>query len=277
MNNIPARATTLQFTYLKEKAPLIMVPVEINGKGPYDFILDTGNGAASLLLCPDLAEELSIRRGETAHEGFTVDIANSMHEIRVGSCRIGELEFTDIDAGSAGAITELASRLGIPIHGNIGYPLLKGFALTLDFDRMTLTLDERPEAVGGVAIEVDPEKPLIMIDALANGRPMRFLVDTGASGCCLSRTAAEELELELGEAMALNHADTPNSHISELKSLTAGGRTRENVRVIVADFFDPLQEATGMKIDGVLGHNFWSHYRMTIDYPGKRLIFEDRQ
>src|SRR5580704_2472417 len=47
---------------------LIVVPVTINGSGPYDFVLDTGSN--NTILDQKLADELTLPRGgETTHFG----------------------------------------------------------------------------------------------------------------------------------------------------------------------------------------------------------------
>jgi hypothetical protein len=42
----------------------------------------------------------------------------------------------------------------------------------------------------------------------------------------------------------------------------------------VADFFESLSTAVGAQIDGVLGHNFLSRFKVVIDYPGQTIFFE---
>ena len=55
---------------------MIVVPVTINGFGPYDFLLDTGSN--NTILDQKLAEELALRRGdETTILGVTDSVTSS--------------------------------------------------------------------------------------------------------------------------------------------------------------------------------------------------------
>jgi hypothetical protein len=46
---------------------------------------------------------------------------------------------------------------------------------------------------------------------------------------------------------------------------------------MAADFVQQLSQKLKTPIDGVLGFNFWSKYRVTIDYPNRRLILDEPQ
>src|SRR6184192_3467173 len=58
--------------------PLILVPVHVNDRGPFDFILDTGAGTS--LLASDLAKELELKtigskEGQSAGGKVSVSLA----------------------------------------------------------------------------------------------------------------------------------------------------------------------------------------------------------
>src|SRR5580692_9603373 len=65
ISSLPAIAspapTEVVVRFRMVKDYLIVVPVTINGSGPYDFVLDTGSN--STMLDQKLAEELALPRG----------------------------------------------------------------------------------------------------------------------------------------------------------------------------------------------------------------------
>jgi hypothetical protein len=64
------KTTELKFHYAGPKLPLILVPTIVNGQGPFDFILDTGNAAGvPFLLSKQLAGTLGVKTVETALPG----------------------------------------------------------------------------------------------------------------------------------------------------------------------------------------------------------------
>jgi len=56
-----------QFTVTAGRSSLIMVPTYVNGRGPYNFILDTG--AAHTLISPGLASSLGVQ-SESEEKAF---------------------------------------------------------------------------------------------------------------------------------------------------------------------------------------------------------------
>jgi hypothetical protein len=50
-----------------------------------------------------------------------------------------------------------------------------------------------------------------------------------------------------------------------------GGARTQDFSVVVADFFAPLSQALGAKLDGVVGYNFLRNYKVVLDYPNETL------
>lgn len=46
------------------------------------------------------------------------------------------------------------------------------------------------------------------------------------------------------------------------------------MRTRIAEFLEMLSQATGSRIDGILGTNVLRRFRVTLDYPGKTLRLE---
>ena len=258
--------------------PLILVPTHVNGRGPYEFILDTGAGTS--LLTPRLADRLGIaasvaREGRGAAGRVPVAMAR-VESLAIGEARGGRYRGLTADVDRIGA------AVGHPIEGDIGYDFLKAFRLTLDYRRRVVRLAPGGSPSGfevagpasAAHAEVPfrlaaPAKPLVLVPAFVNGRgPHTFVLDTGASATVLSPGLAAALEIDTVAAEPMTGAGGMlQATLGRVSSLTVGGAALEDVAVMVAGFLSDLGSVVGTPLDGILGYNFLRHFRVTLDYP----------
>jgi len=259
--------------------PLILVPTQVNGRGPYEFILDTGAGLS--LLAPRLATELGIvatgsREGHGAAGSVQVAMA------RADSLAIGEARSGPLPVGITAEVDRIGAAVGHRIDGDIGYDFLKAFRLTLDYKRRVARLAQgRYEVAGGAGLAhaevpfrlAGPVKPLVLVEAFVNGRgPHTFVLDTGASATVLSPGLAAALRIETVAAEPMTGAGgILQATLGRVGSLTVGNAALQDVAVMVADFLDELGRAVGAPLEGILGYNFLRHFRVTLDYPAGTL------
>ena len=260
--------------------PLTLVPVSIDGRGPFEFILDTGAGTT--LLSKALATELEIKitgskEGQTAGGKVAVSLAE-VRSIAVGEAKIENLPVAITDLSAIG------QTVGAKIDGDLGYNFLKNFRLTVDYERKELFLDD-PKRFGQVAKSsgaelpirlAHPAKPLILFPAHVNGRgPFQFALDTGTSTTAISPELARDLGLS---STSIGPVTTGGAAIqvsaARLKALRMGGVEIQDIDVIVAEFFAMLSQAVGAKLDGIIGYNFLRHFRVVIDYPSGVLMLQ---
>jgi predicted aspartyl protease len=118
----------------------LIVPVKINGKGPYDFVLDTG----ATFTCVDrkLAEELTL----PDWSGPLGSVVITGGEGQMGFVKIDMLEVGDTAKASELVACKLdLSRMqppGFGIKGLVGLNFLKSYRVTIDFERKSLRLDK---------------------------------------------------------------------------------------------------------------------------------------
>ena len=117
----------------------LLVPVHVNGTGPYSFVLDTG----ATLTCVDevLARELSLP--EPAGQrgiGAGIGTAGRIQLVNIDSLRVGEARAFDLPACSLDL--GMAEQIGIEIDGLLGLNFLRSFRVGLDFERDIVTLQE---------------------------------------------------------------------------------------------------------------------------------------
>lgn len=153
--------------------------------------------------------------------------------------------------GEPDAAPDTGARIGRAMMVGV-WVLLLGLG-TLFADR---ALDARRAPVAGVAADGAPTLELradllghYSVTALVNGRPVDFLVDTGASGIGLPADVADGLGLARGRAFATRTANgTGRSYATVLDTLEVGPFRRADV---------PASIVPGLDGDtGLLGTSF---------------------
>ncbi len=155
------------------------VPVMINGKGPFKFVIDTG--ADRTVISTELAAELALPEGPKAR----------LHAMG-GSAMVKMVKIKSVQVASN--ISKNISAAALPkanvgADGLLGIDSLKGLRLTLDFKTNSMVAEPAaapPEAVpedsGGIIVVTARSRlgQLVMVDADANGEKIWVVVDTGA-------------------------------------------------------------------------------------------------
>jgi predicted aspartyl protease len=121
----------MKFSLVGSDKPIIMVKVKVNGKGPFDFAVDTG--ASVTALSKPLAQKLGVsgnedtlKKGKCCFGDIDVTMAN------VKSVELGNTEVIDIPV----AIMDLSSiseALKTELMGIIGYSFMKDYKVTIDY------------------------------------------------------------------------------------------------------------------------------------------------
>jgi predicted aspartyl protease len=119
------------FDYIKN-SHLIGVPVHINGKGPYNFVLDTGAGNS--VVTPQLAEELGLEakavNGIARGVGGDVQLKlAAVESLSVGTNRITNTQLVVID------LSNVSSKGKVIDFGIIGYDFLRNFETAIDYPK----------------------------------------------------------------------------------------------------------------------------------------------
>ena len=217
--------------------------MQVNGDGPFEFILDTGAGTS--LLSSDLAKKLKIKiistkEGQSAGGKILVSLA------KVDSLAVGQAKLEDVDVGIVD-LTHIGNTIGMKIDGDVGYNFLKHFRITIDYHDCEIRLDEpRPiERLGRSAKAEVPmrlaslAKPLLLVDVHANGHgPFQFAIDTGTSTTAIAPELAQHLGLKSSPVGPLTTGGAQvNVTAGTLESFKVGRAGVDDLVVVVADFF----------------------------------------
>ena len=115
----------------------IIVPVHINGEGPFQFAMDTG----STLTCVDgsVAERMELpERPVVRGVAAGASGVGAVRVVQVDSLRVGGAVMRELPT----CVLELAHarQVGVEIDGLLGLNFLRAFQVGVDFDRRELRL-----------------------------------------------------------------------------------------------------------------------------------------
>jgi len=260
--------------------PLVVLPVYVNGKGPYQFLLDTG--AFDCLISPELPTAIGIRP-ESPQEATGAGGHIRLSLARVSYLAVGSAQQENVEVAVTDEVLKFGSAIQSKVDGALGFNFLKNFRLIIDFQHNILRLsnpssEKRDEGLvlppGSISFKLaSPRKPLILVPVFVNGRgPFQFAVDTGASRTYLAPALARELDIE---AVTDQPGTGGGGQVSILSgtagSLRVGVASVRNLSVGVGGFLGLMSEAADTKLDGILGDNFLSQFEAMIDYPHRIL------
>jgi predicted aspartyl protease len=256
--------------------PLILVPVYVEGKGPYEFILDTG--AYRCLLSPELSSEIGIKPESQQWAtglGGTIKISAA----RVSSLAVGTARQENIEVAITGELSRLGEAVQSRVDGVLGSNFLRDFRVALDYRRSVVRLYRsslEPQVEGDVQSGTSvsfklatPEKPLIILPVLVNGRgPFQFVLDTGASRTTLSFALARKLGIvAIGNRSGTGAGGRLRMLSARVDSLSAGNASMSDAPVSVGDFLGNFDSVIDTRFYGIIGNDFLRRFEVTIDYP----------
>jgi len=152
------------------------VPVTVDGKGPYPFVVDTG--ADRTVVSRELADDLDLKDGASATM-HTMAGVGPVRTVRVPTLEVGGRRN---DAFSAPALAE--RHLGA--KGLLGIDSLQGRRVVMDFRQGTFSVTpskaarERSEPDMIVVTAKSRYGQLILVDSDIGGVPITVIIDSGA-------------------------------------------------------------------------------------------------
>ncbi|MFW9957103.1 MAG: aspartyl protease family protein [Candidatus Odinarchaeota archaeon] len=263
------------------------VPVMINGKGPFIFVLDTG--ASFTTISKFLADELGIEtyEGEKREARGAGGGKLAIKMARLERIDIGTLSRRNEEVGVIDRNPAFGSGRGRG-NGVIGYNTLRNYRVSIHYDLLQLKLEESNNTDLHDSPEWIPftylmDSHLLGIPVHINGQgPIDFILDTGSSGNIMTPTVARELGIpnELPE----NRLEATGCSGGEC--IGVGGRAMgygvvvQSIKIGSAQQRDTMMgvidlgviSPNGKKIDyGIIGYPFLKEYELIIDYPKKRI------
>ncbi len=256
------------------------VPVMVEGKGPYSFLVDTGSERT--VIARELAQRLKLADGQKLR------IATIGSSTLVPSFQIASLEMTHLRLRPFDAPALAGRHIGAP--GLIGVDMLENQRVLIDFRDETMQIVEtapraRPVIRDSDAIVVTARNSagrLILSDARIAGRRVDVIVDTGAQ-TSVGNPALQRLILKRREnrlplfPVVLNavSGEQVTAQRTILKRIRINGVDVTDLPVSFADAhaFHALglgdRPALFLGMDGLAVFD-----RVEMDFPNKRIIFD---
>ena len=269
------------FEFLRNE---IIVQVKVNGKGPFNMMLDTGTdpSAVDLATAKELGLKLSSAGGPVSGGGTDRNLA---YETRFPLLEVGALTAKNIRA-LAIDLSKVGERLGKPLHGVLGHSLLNGRIVQFDYPNHVVRFYSQSPFPKAAREANTPKRTVLSFryddnvlidDVYVNGKKMVGNLDTGSSGSFnLTPAAISYLGLEEEVSRARVSTSVGYNNVSEnregkVSNVTIGGISVDAPSVI---FFG---KGTGRDKEpwGVnIGNVFLKDFLVTIDYRSKLVTLE---
>ena len=170
---------------------LIIIPVEINGVS-LSFLLDTGVSKPIVFNFLNISDSLKIKNTQKIMlrglgEGEAIEALRSKNNIfRIGEAiNINQDLYAILDSN-----LNFSHKLGLPIHGIIGYDLFKDLVVEINYTKRFLKLTNQEDyhrkscrSCAELNLEFYKNKPYVNGEVDIDGKhiPVKMLIDSGGS------------------------------------------------------------------------------------------------
>jgi Aspartyl protease len=263
------------------EAPVPVIEVMVNGVGPFNALIDTGNAtpftalvsrsaAANAKLVESGFEQptLMVRQGESQQSSIRQALNNTL--------TIKGREWPDARIGIMHAREHLSVLpSGKTVDVVLGAAFLSERVIAIDFQRRIVDLEAQPGRSGGISFSLNYRQPLLIVDAHVNeSDALPMVLDTGSPITTVWTPVAESAKLPTSMTTALLSEKGQIENITALaRRFELAGHVRCNQIVAVSDSVGDLGIATRQMVMGQIGADVLANGRLTIDYPKQRLWF----
>lgn len=254
----------------------IAAPVFINGKGPLDFIVDTGASTSGIWQSAILQNSLSNQHVETVR----VSAADGLVRLRI-------LEF-DAFRASVFALTppllmeypDYYAYYKRPLVGILGADYLTNHVVVFDFPRDMMVLYPKKTNLtrsmrgyfDAIPLKFEGRQKALFVSTRLGNKRVKALVDTGAGMTTILTSEAARLGVSLEGARQVTmsgiNGNPVTGYVVTVPQLRAGSKVWNDVEIVFARF-------TVAKTDGftmLLGMDLMGQTPFAIDYGRKRLL-----
>lgn len=259
----------------------IIVQVKVDGKGPFNMMLDTGTdpSAVDFATARELGLKLSSVGGPVSGGGTDKNLA---YATRLPLVEAGGLTVKNVSA-LAIDLSKVGERLGKPLAGVLGHSLLNGRIVQIDYPKHVVRFysqspfSKQPNTSKRTVLRFRYDDNVLIDDVFVNGKKMVGNLDTGSNGSFnLTPAAISYLGLEEEVSRAPVSTSVGYNNVSEnregkVTNITIGGISVDGPSVIFfAKGAGRDKEPWGLNI----GNVFLKDFVVTIDYRSKLVTLE---
>ena len=249
---------------------LIFTEITINGRGPYNFAIDTG--ATQTVISEKLVADIGLQP-ITSTVVYGVGGAGKVDTklYAVKELAMSDVKIKNIPVGTFN--DPLVSQLA---DGILGTAALSDFIINVNYPANQLEISRKrsPVTAGTEVLPAWYFSNLLLIPLNANGKLGNFIVDTGAVTTVLSHNMAAQLGINQntpGAKIDLGIAGVGGFEGIVLKVPNVTFKTARNVESfpqVVAIDLKQISKMIGTEVAGVAGYDFFSDYKVVLDYYG---------
>lgn len=265
---------------------LIVIPVKVNQSSTLNFILDSGV-KTTLITRLYYTDSLDLNEAQKV-EITGLGVGSTMEALHSTG---NSISLKGIEGRNQQVLVltqdafDLSSRMGMHIHGIIGYDIFKNFVVQINYSSQTLTL-YRPDFLvkkkrktEEYPLHIEAHKAYIYADIQQqNGDTLqvKLVLDTGASNTVSLYLPSDErialptkvMETYLGRGLS----GDINGKIGRLSSLSIGKYQLTNLPAAYPDEAAIKAALSISNRNGNLGSDILSRFNVVIDYPHNRLL-----
>ena len=252
------------------------VPVSVSGRGPYQFLVDTGSERT--VISRELAQQLRLTSGRSAIL-HSVMGANDVSTVHIPHLKVSSNTISVSDAPALGATN-------IGADGMLGIDSLRAQRVLFDFKAktMSITPSSQPlERLEGDTIVVRARSRngrLIFTQAKIAGKRVSVIVDTG-SQVTIGNLALQKMLTSQGQGLLPQSVmiesvtgEQMSARVTRVPGIELGGLQLKDLSVAFADAHIFRQLDLDRKPALLLGMNAMKAFdRISIDFAAKKVRF----
>lgn len=215
-----------------------IVPVKLNGHGPYNLIFDTG--APSTLITPKVAKEAELL--DKAKDKPLIPLFGMMGQVKIKEFTVGDVTAKDVGAMILDHPTvkvfskEYEKKYG-SIEGIVGFPFFAQFKLTVDYSKKEMTFTPN----GYKASDVMQDLMATVMGSMGGKPKLKVAAPAGLWGVELAKDKDDEAEgVDVKEVLAGGAAQKGGLKTGD-RILTIDGRWTDSLgdAFLAASFAKP--------------------------------------
>ena len=262
----------------------IIVQVKVDGKGPFNMMLDTGTdpSAVDLATAKEMGLKLSPAGGPVTGGGTARNLAyvTKFPLLEVGGLTAKNVWTAAID------LSKVSERLGKPLHGVLGHSLLNSRVVQIDYsNRVVRFYSQSPfpktakqeNTSKRTVLRFRYDDNVLIDDVFVNGKKVVGNFDTGSSGnfsitpAAVSYLGLEEEVKQAKVSTSVGYNNLYENREGKVTNVTVGAISVDAPAVM---FFGKSTGHDKRPWSVNIGNVFLKDFVVTIDYRSKLITLE---